>query len=101
MYMYVYRPSMVCLQTQYGMSISEECLLLTSSISVPKSRRRLSAERSNFKILSTFFIIGDTCLIYLPFIFIPVSGCVGRGPSALLFPGVYNTVKTDLSVALR
>jgi len=22
-----------------------------------------------------------------------VSGCVGRGPSALLFPGVYNDVK--------
>ena len=26
----------------------------------------------------------------------PVSGCVGRGPSALLFPGAYNVVKTAL-----
>ena len=32
--------------------------------------------------------------------FIPVSGCVCRSPSALLCPGVYYTVKTDLSVAL-
>jgi len=30
------------------------------------------------------------------YIFIPVSGCVGRGPSALLFPGAYDTVKTAL-----
>jgi hypothetical protein len=29
-------------------------------------------------------------------IFIPVSGCVGRGPSALLCPGAYNAVKTAL-----
>ena len=28
--------------------------------------------------------------------FIPVSGCVGMGPSALLCPGVYNAVKTAL-----
>ena len=27
--------------------------------------------------------------------FIHVSVCVGRGPSALLCPGVYNTAKTD------
>ena len=26
--------------------------------------------------------------------FIPVSGCVDMGPSALLFPGGYNVVKT-------
>jgi hypothetical protein len=26
--------------------------------------------------------------------FIPVSGCVGMGPSALLCPGAYNAVKT-------
>jgi hypothetical protein len=26
--------------------------------------------------------------------FIPVSGCVDMGPSALLFPGVYNAIKT-------
>jgi len=28
--------------------------------------------------------------------FIPVSGCVCLGTSALLCPGVYNTVKTAL-----
>jgi len=27
------------------------------------------------------------------YIFIPVSGCVGRDPSALLCPGTYNAVK--------
>jgi len=33
--------------------------------------------------------------------FIPVSGCVGtcRGPRALLCPGVYNAVKTDLTLS--
>ena len=30
------------------------------------------------------------------YIFIPVSGCVGRGPRALLCPGTYNAVKTAL-----
>jgi len=28
--------------------------------------------------------------------FIPVRDCVGMGPSALLFPGAYNAVKTAL-----
>jgi len=28
--------------------------------------------------------------------FIPVRGCVGIYPSALLFPGAYNAVKTAL-----
>jgi len=28
--------------------------------------------------------------------FIPVSVCVGRGPSALLWPGAYNAVKMAL-----
>ena len=40
----------------------------------------------------------NICLIYRPFIFIPVSGCVGRGPSALLCPGPYYAVKTALIV---
>ena len=30
--------------------------------------------------------------------FIPVSGCVCMGPSALLFPGAYNAVKMDLQI---
>jgi len=30
------------------------------------------------------------------YIFIPVSGCVGSGPSALLFPGAYNAIKMAL-----
>jgi len=38
----------------------------------------------------------NICLIYRPFIFIPVSGCVGRGPSALLWPVAYNAVMTTL-----
>ena len=29
--------------------------------------------------------------------FIPASDCVAMGPNALLYPGVYNTVKTALS----
>ena len=32
--------------------------------------------------------------------FIPVSGCVGKGPSALLCPGAYNAVKTALLLPL-
>ena len=35
-------------------------------------------------ILSTFYI------------FIPVSGCVGRGSQCIVFPGAYNAVKTAL-----
>jgi hypothetical protein len=30
-----------------------------------------------------------------------VSGCVGRGPRALLFPGAYNVVKTALHPLLH
>ena len=30
------------------------------------------------------------------YIFIPVIGCVGRGPLELLCPGAYNAVKTTL-----
>jgi hypothetical protein len=30
--------------------------------------------------------------------FIPVSGCVGIGPSALLYPGAYNAVKTTPTI---
>ena len=33
-------------------------------------------------------------------IFIPVSGCVGRNPSAQLCPGNYNAVKTALPPCL-
>jgi len=33
------------------------------------------------------------------YIFIPVSGCVGSGPSVLLCLGVYNAVKTALSAS--
>jgi hypothetical protein len=32
--------------------------------------------------------------------FIPVSGCVGRAPSALLCRGGVNTVKTTLTITL-
>ena len=30
------------------------------------------------------------------YMFIPVSGCVGSGPSALIYTGAYNAVKTAL-----
>ena len=32
--------------------------------------------------------------------FIPMSGCVGMGPSALLFPGASDVVKTALLLLL-
>jgi len=32
------------------------------------------------------------------YICIQVSGCIGRGPLALLCPGAYNSVKTALSL---
>jgi hypothetical protein len=32
--------------------------------------------------------------------FIPMSGCVGMGPSALLFPGARDAVKTALLLLL-
>jgi hypothetical protein len=32
------------------------------------------------------------------YICIPVSGCVGRGLSVLLFPGAYDAVQTALSI---
>ena len=31
--------------------------------------------------------------------FIPVSGCLGRGPTALLFPGAYYAIKTALVIS--
>jgi hypothetical protein len=53
-----------------------------------------------FYCLNTDFV-GSTntihvCLILSTFSFIPVSGCVGIGTSALLCPGAYNAVKTVL-----
>ena len=60
-----------------------------------------------FKCLNTDFVgstntILDICLILLTiYICIPVSGCVGRGPSALLCPGAYNAVKTALARCTR
>ena len=32
--------------------------------------------------------------------FIPMSGCVGSCPRALLFPGAYNAVKTTLPILM-
>ena len=43
----------------------------------------------------------NICLILSNrYMFIPVSGCVGKGPSALLCPGAYNAVKTALLLPL-
>jgi hypothetical protein len=53
------------------------------------------------KIINTEFV-GSTntiniCLILSTiYIFIPASGCVGRGPSALFCTEVYNAAKTAL-----
>jgi hypothetical protein len=51
-----------------------------------------------FWCINTDFVEGtntiNICLILSTiYIFIPVSGCVDRGPSALFAPGVYNAVK--------
>jgi hypothetical protein len=35
-------------------------------------------------------------LDHLFYMFIPVSGCVGRSPTLLFCPGAYNAVKTTL-----
>jgi hypothetical protein len=43
----------------------------------------------------------NLCLILSTiYIFIPVSGCVGRDSSALLCPGAYNAAKTALHLRL-
>ena len=40
------------------------------------------------------------CLILMTiYIFIPLSGYVGKGSTVLLCPGVYNAVKTVLSAS--
>ena len=45
-------------------------------------------------------VVGSTntiniCLFFMTiYLFITVSGCVGRVPSALFYPGAYNVVKT-------
>ena len=60
-----------------------------------------------FLCLNTDFVgstntIKNICLILSTiYIFIPVSGCVGRGPSALLCLGAYNAVKMALLPPLR
>ena len=56
-----------------------------------------------FYCLNTDFVEStntiNICLILSTiYIFIPVSGCVGRGPSALLCPWTYNTVNAALAV---
>ena len=53
-----------------------------------------------FYCLNTDFV-GSTntinvCLILSTFSFIPVSGCVGMGPSELLCPGAFDAVKMAL-----
>jgi len=56
-----------------------------------------------FKCLNTNFVgITNSINIFLIlstiYIFIPVSGCVGRGSNVLLCPAAYNAVKTDLNI---
>ena len=57
---------------------------------------------SCFLMLIYTDFVGSTNAIHLCvilstiYIFIHVSGCGGRGPSALLFPGTYNAANTAL-----
>ena len=56
---------------------------------------------ASFECLNIAFVestnVINICLILLTiYIFIHASGCVGRGPSALLFPGTYDAVKTAM-----
>ena len=48
-----------------------------------------------------FTINIHVCLILLTFSFIPESGCVGLGPSPLLYPGAYNAVITSPFSSVR
>jgi hypothetical protein len=76
--------------------ISLRSVLLVKETGYPEKTTDLSQVTDKpcfFKCLNTDFVgstntILDICLILLTiYIFIPVSGCVGRGPSALLCPG--------------
>jgi hypothetical protein len=56
-----------------------------------------------FKCLNTNCVgstnsINVLLILLTIYIFIPVSGFVGMGPNALLFPGAYNAVKTALNI---
>ena len=46
--------------------------------------------------ISTIFLLN----VGTVYSFIPMSGCVGMGPSALLFPGIRDVVKTALLLLL-
>ena len=51
----------------------------------------------NTDFVGSINTILDICLILSTiYIFIPVSGCVGRSPSAMLWPVAYYAVKTTL-----
>ena len=55
---------------------------------------------SMFFMLNTDFVGSintiNICLISsIIYSFIPVSGCVGKGPSALFWPGAYNVGATE------
>ena len=56
-----------------------------------------------FKCLKTNFVgstnsINIFLILSIIYIFIPVSGCVGRGSNALFCPGGYNAVKTAVNI---
>ena len=50
----------------------------------------------NIDFLGSTYTINICLILMTIYIFIPVSGCVGRGPNGLLCPGAYDTVKTAL-----
>jgi hypothetical protein len=55
-----------------------------------------------FLTIATRLVFFHKLLYYIKYMysFIPMSGCVGMGPSALLFPGARDAVKTALLLLL-
>jgi hypothetical protein len=66
------------------------------------NRRRTLNDNISTIILLNVGTVPTVWYIFCSFYysFIPMSGCVGMGPSALLFPGVRDAVKTALLLLL-
>ena len=66
------------------------------------NRRRTLNDNSSTIFLLNVGTVPTVRYIFFSFYysFIPMSGCVGMGPSALLFPGARDAVKTALLLLL-
>jgi hypothetical protein len=81
-------------QQNQCLSIKKTCLRNIHRLAWGPYARGVPGQLSSVAMHCPLFEL--SYILVTTYIFIPVSGCVGRGPSALLCLGAYDAVKTAL-----